>query len=304
MNDGYKYREIIGFAVDEAALAYLVRVHRHSDRATWAARLQAGEVFVDGVRAAAATPLRHGQRLDWHKPPWREPEVPMDVAVLIDDNDLIAVCKPAGLPTLPGSGFLQHTLLTIVRAMAPSASPVHRLDRGTSGIVLFVKHADAARHIQRQWDTHTVTKVYRAVVEGVVVVEDVVVDTAIGPVADLHTTLFAAAVNGKRARSTFRVVERRPTTTLCDVEIETGRPHQIRIHAGVIGHPLVDEPVYGVGGVRRVGSTARPGESGPLLHAHTLTIVHPRSGQPLTIVAPPAAILAPLRGPQVRCDDP
>lgn len=296
MNDGYVYSEVLD--VDAAGvdvLAYMVRVHRHSDVATWTARIDAGEVFVDGVVAAVALLLHKGQRIDWHKPPWVEPEVPMDVVVLIDDDDLIAVHKPAGLPTLPGAGFLQHTLLTIVRALAPLASPVHRLDRGTSGIVLFVKHKDAARHVQRQWDMHTVVKVYRAVVAGVVVDDVVVVEAAIGAVADLHGDLFVAAAHGKRAKSTFRVVERRASTTLCDVEIETGRPHQIRIHAGVIGHPLVDDPVYGTGGVRRAGSTARPGETGPLLHAHTLTIVHPRSGQPLTIVAPPPAILAPLR---------
>ena len=294
VNDGYVYSEIIGADVvaDEVVLAYMVRSHRHSDAATWAARIAAGEVFVDDVGATATTPLHRGQRLDWRKPPWAEPAVPMDVGVLFDDDDLIAVHKPAGLPTLPGSGFLQHTLLAIVRALAPSASPVHRLDRGTSGIVLFVKHAEAARHVQRQWDMHTVTKVYRAVVTGVVVDDVVVVEAAIGAALDLHGELFVAAANGKRARSTFRVVERRATTTLCDVEIETGRPHQIRIHAGVIGHPLVDDPVYGVGGVRRAGSTARPGESGPLLHAHTLTIVHPRTGEPLTITAPPPSVLS------------
>jgi 23S rRNA pseudouridine1911/1915/1917 synthase len=297
MNDGYIYSEVLGAdAVDVTVLAYMVRVHRHSDDATWAARIAAGEVFVDNLPATTTTTLRQGQRLDWHKPPWLEPDAPMDVDVLFDDDDLIAVCKPAGLPTLPGSGYLQHTVLAIVRAMAKTASPVHRLDRGTSGVVLFVKHATAARHVQRQWDTQGVTKVYRALVEGIVVDDDVVIEAPIGPMPDVcGGALFVAVASGKRAKSTLRVVERRAATTLCNVQIETGRPHQIRIHAGVIGHPLVDDPVYGVGGVRRVGSLARPGESGALLHAHTLTLAHPRTEERLTVVAPPPSLLSPSR---------
>jgi 23S rRNA pseudouridine1911/1915/1917 synthase len=106
--------------------------------------------------------------------------------------------------------------------------------------------------------------------------------------------LFVASATGKKSRSVVRVVERRAQTTLLDVAIETGRPHQIRIHAAVIGHPLVGEPVYGAGGIRHHDSTARPGDIGYQLHAHTLQLRHPRSGARLVLVAPPPSLLASL----------
>lgn len=296
MNNGQIHDEVIdvdGAGVD--VLTHLTRAHRHSTRDEWAVRIDAGEVQLDGVITTAMTTLRKGQVLAWHKPPWDEPAVPTDIVVLFHDDDLIAVHKPAGLPTLPGSGYLEHTLLTMVRALSAStakASPVHRLDRGTSGIVLFVQHADAARHVQQQWDSGTVQKRYRALVQGVVVDDRVVVDVAIGPVPDVVVgELFAASPNGKRARSIIKVVERRDETTLIDVTLETGRPHQIRIHTAAIAHPLVDEPLYGVGGVRAATSTARPGDEGFLLHAHMLTLRHPRTNEALTLTALPPSTL-------------
>ncbi len=297
VNGGYLYAEILSpRANGTTVLAHLVSVHTHSDSPTWQARLLAGEVTVDGVVAHATVTLQAGQRLCWHKPPWVEPDVPLDVVTVYDDDDLLAVHKPAGLPTLPGSGYLDHTLLSMVRALSSSmASPVHRLDRGTSGLVLFVKNADAARAMQVQWDAGGVDKVYRALVQGVVLDDETIVETPIGPMPDsIVGELFVASAAGKRSRSVLRVVERRAQTTLIDVALDTGRPHQIRIHAAVAGHALVGEPVYGAGGIRHHDSTARPGDIGYHLHAHTLQLRHPRSGARLVLVAPPPPLLTSL----------
>ena len=88
--------------------------------------------------------LRAGQSLVWRRPPWEEPPVPLAFAVLYRDEDLLAVAKPRGLPTIPnGGGFLTHTLLHVVRGLAPAAAPLHRLGRGTSGLVLFALTAAA-----------------------------------------------------------------------------------------------------------------------------------------------------------------
>lgn len=296
MNGGYVYAEMVSKeAAGSTVLGHLVRVHTHSDGPTWTTRIAAGEVLLDGVVAQSTTTLQAGQQLCWHKPPWVEPVVPLDVDVVFEDEHLLGVHKPAGLPTLPGSGYLDHTLLTIVRQRwSSTSSPVHRLDRGTSGLVLFAKHADAARAIQRQWDAGTVAKVYRALVDGVVVDDEVVIEASIGPRPDTVVgELFVASRSGKQARSVLRVVERRATTTLVDVVIDTGRPHQIRIHTAVAGHPLVGDPVYGLGGTRRTGSTARPGDIGYLLHAHTLELLHPASREPLKLTAPPPPTLTP-----------
>jgi 23S rRNA pseudouridine1911/1915/1917 synthase len=294
MNDGAVYREIVGsHAHGKALLPYLVAAYPHSDEVTWRARIAGGELSLDGATATAASPLRAGQTLCWSRPPWQEPDAPLDVTVLFEDDDVLAVHKPAGLPTLPGAGFQEHTLLAWVRARAPSASPVHRLGRGTSGLVLCVKNTESARNVQTQWQTGGVVKVYRALVHGVTPFESLVVDAPIGLVEDavMADGLFCATPHGKRARSRLRVVERRASCTLLDVTIETGRPHQIRIHTAAAGHPLEHDPLYGIGGTRREGSTARPGDTGYLLHAHTLTLAHPRSGAVLHLEAPPPAAL-------------
>lgn len=289
MNEGGVYLEIVGaHAHGTGLLPYLVSAYPHSEEQTWRARIAAGELSVAGAIAADDTILRAGQTLCWRRPPWQEPEAPLDVTVLYEDADLVAVHKPAGLPTLPGAGFQEHTLLACVRARAPQASPVHRLGRGTSGLVLFVKNAESARAVQRQWQAGSVVKVYRALVEGIPAFDTLVVDAPIGLSPDAFVDgLYCATPDGKRARSHLRVVERRERSTLLDVTIETGRPHQIRIHTACAGHPLENDPLYGVGGTRRAGSTARPGDVGYPLHAHTLTLVHPRSGAALHLEAPP-----------------
>ena len=87
-------------------------------------------------------------------------------AVLFEDEDLLAVAKPSGLPTLPGAGYLENTLLTLVRRRTPGASPVHRLGRGTSGVVLFARTPAAMRAITEAWREHRVTKIYRALATG------------------------------------------------------------------------------------------------------------------------------------------
>ena len=129
-NDGFSYRERLGpGAESETLLAYLCRRYRHSSPSEWAARIEAGDVLVDAKPSAPGAALRRGQDLTWRRPPWDEPEAPLDFSVLHEDGDLLAIAKPAGLPTLPGANFLQSTLLHQVRRYAPDATPLHRLGR-------------------------------------------------------------------------------------------------------------------------------------------------------------------------------
>jgi 23S rRNA pseudouridine1911/1915/1917 synthase len=199
--------------------------------------------------------------------------------VLYEDEVLLAVDKPAGLPTLPGGGFLEHTLLAVVQARVPGAIPMHRLGRGTSGVVLFTKDADTASAVQRAWPD--VEKIYRALVLGTPALG--VIDVPIGLVPDpVVGQLYAASARGKLARSHV-LAARGP---IVDIRIETGRPHQIRIHLAAVGNPLVGDPLYGVGGIRAEGNTARPGDVGYHLHAWKLTLAHPRTGERIAIDAP------------------
>jgi 23S rRNA pseudouridine1911/1915/1917 synthase len=161
---------------------------------------------------------------------------------------------------------------------------MHRLGRGTSGVVLFARDARTASAVQGAWAD--VEKIYRALVVGTPSAG--VIDVPIGLVPDrIVGQLYAASVSGKTARSHVTLVH----DSIVEVRIETGRPHQIRIHLAAAGNPLVGDPLYGVGGIRAEGSTARPGDVGYHLHAWKLTLAHPRTRERIKIEAPLPAIL-------------
>jgi 23S rRNA pseudouridine1911/1915/1917 synthase len=290
-NHGFRYRERIqGGPVP--VLAHLARQYRHSTEAQWRARIQGGELELDGRPVLPATILRPGQELVWRRPPWEEPEVDTGYQVLFQDELLLAVAKPRGLPTLPGGGYLEHTLLALVRARFPEASPMHRLGRETSGLVLFARTHAAGTALQSAWREHRVVKRYRALASGIALEDALVITTPIGPVPHPWLgTLFAASAQGKPALSRARVLERRADATLFEVLIETGRPHQIRIHLAWAGQPLVGDPLYGPGGLPRPDLPALPGDGGYFLHAEHLAFPHPVTGQTLELWAPPPAEL-------------
>ncbi|MBK8792039.1 MAG: RluA family pseudouridine synthase [Holophaga sp.] len=289
MNQGYSYTEIIPpWAEGKPVLAYLADRYRHSLAEEWAARLQAGLVKVNEQSVQAADRLAPGQRLTWIRPPWEEPDAPLAWAVLFEDQDLLAVAKPSGLPTLPGGGFLEHTLLKQVQQRFPEANPIHRLGRATSGVVLFARSDGAANRLSNALQQHRMEKVYRALVVGHPAEDVFEVNVPIGPIP--HPTLgtvHGASTGGKRARSSVQVLERRAATTLVEVQIETGRPHQIRIHMAAAGFPLWGDPLYASGGGLLGEGLAVPGDPGYLLHALRITLPHPRTGETITIRCQP-----------------
>jgi len=291
LNHGHTYVERVD-ARDEGRtlLDHLRGRYGHSSEAEWRGRIEAVLVLVDGVIAPADRLLARGQRVAWMRPPWEEPEAPLAFAVLFEDEDLVAVAKPSGLPTNPGGGFLEHTLLHLVRQRYPGPSPAHRLGRGTSGLVLFGRTEAANRALGEALRERQAVKIYRALVEGYPAQDVFTVDTPIGPVP--HAALgsvHAASPAGKAARSHAKVLERREAASLVEVRIETGRPHQIRIHMAACGHPLAGDPLYGPGGVPKEG--ALPGDLGYLLHAYRLTFPHPRTGIQVDLRCEPPPVL-------------
>ena len=291
LNRGYAYTTVIGSKDHgRALLSHLASLYPHSTPEAWQQTLDNGEVTVDGVTANGSESLRLGQTLVWNRPPWIEPDAPQHFDVLFEDASLLAVNKPGGLPTLPGGGFLENTLLRLVQRQTPDANPVHRLGRATTGIVLFAKTSQAAAQLSADWNTPRVQKIYRALAQGVAQQDAYDIQTPIGLVPHpLLGSVWAANPNGrpggKPSKSVAKVISRTAGTTTFEVRLYSGRPHQIRIHLASIGHPLVGDPLYGPSGQPLETLPGLPGDGGYLLHAQFLKFHHPITGEPIHLEA-------------------
>ncbi len=163
LNRGYAYTTIISSKYNgQTLLTHLASLYPHSTPQAWQQRLNNGEVTLNGVSATGSESVTLGQTLVWNRPPWVEPDSPQHFEVLFEDPHLLAVNKPSGLPTLPGGGFMENTLLRLVQTQTPNANPVHRLGRATTGIVLFAKTPQAASNLFADWNTSKIQKIYRA----------------------------------------------------------------------------------------------------------------------------------------------
>ncbi len=257
-----------------------------------------GRIRIDGSTVRSrSTALRLGQELqidqhEEHAPsaPAGDPDVQFEVAY--EDADIIVVDKPAGLVVHPGSGHRSGTLVhglvarypELVAAGAASGSDldrpgiVHRLDRGTSGLMVVARTPDAYRALVDQLSRHQVDRNYRVLVLGTVDGTTGVVDAPIGRSVSSPTRM-AVTRKGKEARTRYHVDQRftEPApTTLMTASLETGRTHQIRVHLSAIGHPVVGDEVYGQG-----RSLPHAVVSRPFLHAFRLRLHHPRTGEPM-----------------------
>jgi 23S rRNA pseudouridine1911/1915/1917 synthase len=276
-NNGFVYRTVVR-ADDAGCLVWqmLARRYAHSSSDVWQQRVQRGEVRRGGRVLTLKDEVFAGEVVHWHRPPWVEPDVPRDVRVVHADAHLLVVDKPAGLPVMPSGGFLENTLWSLLKPRWGDVAPMHRLGTGTSGLVAFGRTAEARRLVQAAWRGGQVRKVYAAVVCGGMV--DQTVRMPIGPVPHaLLGTVHAASAAGRASTSHFTAIEPRDGETLVHVLIETGRPHQIRIHAAVAGHPLVGDPLYVAGGAPR--QDVLPSAVGYRLHARELTLPHPERSE-------------------------
>jgi 23S rRNA pseudouridine1911/1915/1917 synthase len=288
MNRGWSYREQVGpDGSGRTLLAHLAGTRLHSTEQEWAARIERGEIEIEGTRARGSEILGAGQTVVWNRPPWNEDAVPRHYELIHEDDAIVVVNKPSGLPTMPAGGFLDNTLLALVRERYPEAGPLHRLGRGTSGLVLFARQRNAASQLARAWRNHAVRKTYRALGHGNTRTEMFVIDVPIGAVPHPRIgTVQAACEGGRPSHSVAVVLEHRHDQTLFSIDITTGRPHQIRIHMAYAGHPLIGDPMYASGGgLKR--DPGLPGDGGYSLHAERLHFVHPLTGQPTTLTAMP-----------------
>ena len=299
MNNGWVYKDSVTKSnAEQTVLQYYTNRYCHSTAAQWRKRIESNQILLDNKPTTTDTRLKAGQQLAYHRPPWQEPEVPLSFEILHEDADIIIINKPSGLPVLPGGGFLQHTLLYQLQKLYSQDTPIpiHRLGRGTSGLMLLARSTVAKSRLSQQMRNHEITKVYLAKASGIIAEDEFIIRDRIGKIPHpILGYIYGATVRGKYARSDCKVMQRNHDHTIVKVTILTGRPHQIRIHLAAAGYPLLNDPLYNIGGIPCGGDVpfrdkiVTPGDCGYYLHAHQLGFKHPVTNRQVsfTCVSPP-----------------
>lgn len=267
-----------GVRVD-AALAKLLGFSR-----TFAADVaESGGVRVDGRTLGKSDRLRADGWLEVEWEERREPEiVPIavpDLGIVYDDDDIVVVDKPAGVAAHPSVGWEGPTVLGALAAAgyriattgaAERQGVVHRLDVGTSGLMVVAKSERAYTALKRAFKEREVDKIYHAVVQGH---PDPLAGTIDAPIGrhPSHSWKFAVTPDGKDSITHYETLEAFPAASLLEIHLETGRTHQIRVHMAAHRHPCVGDPLYGADPTL----SARLGLTRQWLHAHELSFAHP-----------------------------
>jgi 23S rRNA pseudouridine1911/1915/1917 synthase len=270
--------------------------------------VRAGRIEVDGV--AADEPGRdvpETAKLAFHPSRPARYRVSTRLSVLVEDDDFVIVDKPAGLLSVPTAEHENDTLLARTLdylhhrfGRRPLAFVVHRLDKDTSGSIVFARNRPALRFLQDLFKSHAIEREYLALVEGTVPDSGTFSADLVADAGSARRGVARPGEQGKWAVTRYRAMEKLTGATLVSVELETGRTHQIRVHFATAGHPVLGDRVYGE---RSRESRVRSRESKlpeaprQMLHARRLGFPHPRTGKPVRAEAPlPEDFVAALEG--------
>jgi 23S rRNA pseudouridine1911/1915/1917 synthase len=256
--------------------------------------IKRGHVRVNGAASRPSYTLRGGETIDvqpaepvpLHAAP---EEIPL--ATLYEDNDLVAIDKPAGMVVHAGAGVHSGTVVNallhrfgalsgVAGALRPGI--VHRLDRYTSGVLLVAKNDDAHRRLAAQFSGRQVEKVYLALVHGKVKHESGRMERPIARDPVRRTRMTTRLDKGRAAWSEYRVLRRFERFTLLEVKIGTGRTHQIRVHLSSIGHPVAGDTLYGA----PAKVEGRPALGRYFLHARRIRFRQPSTGEEIVVESP------------------
>jgi len=256
--------------------------------------IKRGRVLVNGAPARSSRVLREGDRVDVEPaelPPLRAAPEAIPLRVLYEDQDIVAIDKPAGMVVHAGAGVNTGTLVNALLGRFQSLSAlggdlrpgiVHRLDRFTSGVILVAKNDAAHRALAALFAGRQVEKTYLALVHGNVKEDRGRIEKPIARDPRHRTRMTARLAQGRAAWSEYRVLRRFGRFTLLEVKIGTGRTHQIRVHLSSIGHPVAGDRLYGAPAKNDI----HPPGGRFFLHAHRIRFEHPFTGQPVEIGSP------------------
>ena len=283
-------------------------------RSRVAALIAEGRVLVDGRPGKKSETVPQGRTVEVRVPPPAPSEAEAEdipLEIVFEDRDVVVVNKQAGLVVHPAPGNPAGTLVNALlhhvgdlSGIGGTLRPgiVHRLDRDTSGLMVVAKTDRAHQGLSDALRERRVTRIYLAALWGTLPEERVVVDRPIGRHRTDRTRM-AVVVGGRPARTRLRHLEEWPAASLCEAKLDTGRTHQIRVHAASIGHAVVGDEVYGAGRERGFGGGGRrwavelaARTPRQFLHAHRLEFDHPVTGEPLAFRAPLPGDLAAVRG--------
>jgi len=254
--------------------------------------IREGSVLVNGKPLKASYRIEAQDEVLIHLPELTEPEIeaeniPLDI--LYEDTELLIVNKPKGMVVHPSAGHSAGTLVNAVMyhcrgqlsGINGSLRPgiVHRIDKDTTGALVICKNDHAHSHVAEQLKVHSITRKYRAIVNGVIREEDGVIDAPIGRHPVERKKMAVNEKNGRRAVTHYRVLQRFANHTYIECRLETGRTHQIRVHMAFIRHPILGDTVY--------GPEKNPYHlEGQTLHAQILGLIHPVTGEYIEVEAP------------------
>lgn len=277
---------------------FLARSLTETSRAEIQRWIEAGRVRINGLAGRSKDRVKDGDRIDVDPlaPATTEvrPDPSVRFEVLHTDDDLVVIVKPSGLVVHPGAGHTEGTLVSGLLALGAFETEegnlrpgiVHRLDAGTSGIMVVARNAKAREGLREQFSAHTIERAYRAIVVG---------DPKSGRIESLHgrhpkdRIRFSSRVKkGKRAVTNVEVLERMHGSAYVECTLETGRTHQIRVHlAEILKSPVLGDPLYAHPpkdvGLRQIGDVL----GHQALHARVLGFLHPTKNRPMRFVAEP-----------------
>jgi 23S rRNA pseudouridine1911/1915/1917 synthase len=282
--------------------------------------IDAALILMNGRAAKGSYRLHGGERITVEvqpRPPMRAEAESIPLDVVYEDDDVVAVNKPAGMVVHAGAGNPSGTLVNALLGRGQTLSKggdalrpgiVHRLDKDTSGIILVAKNDVAHAKLGEAFRQRSVKKTYIALVEGLLREDRGRIELAIArdPKRRVRMTARRSAVlaDAREARTDWRVLARIDTTTLVEVQLHTGRTHQIRVHFSTVLHPVVGDALYGAAAQLEVGKTALPPLGRNFLHAARLGFTHPRTGAWIDLRAPlPQQLQAFLRELAVGAGD-